>query len=397
MRKKVLMMTQNFYPVIGSAGNRMKNLYQLLNENDIETDVLTTDPAYPNKNMYQDTMFWDEESLNIETKKIMRVPIKNKKFSNHIVSRLFFYLEIMYRFILALWKMRKEKYDYIFVSTPPIFIVFSAFIGKVFLRAKLILEVRDLWPDSLLGVKAFDNKLIIHFFRFLEKKMYRLADCIVINSLGFKEHILSKLNKETKILYLPNGPRKHEIVNQKPDTDDFSVVYTGNLGLAQDIEHLKLAAELLNDAGIRFDVIGYGMKTEEFINYLNEKQLNNVYMHHPTTRKKSLELIKNSSVAIAFLNDEEVFTTVLPGKIIDYMTCKTPIVAGVKGTAADIITNYQTGYVYEQQAVHKMVDKIVELKNNKAKLEQLGENCINTVTQQFLWEKNIDNLVEIIK
>jgi len=397
MRKKVLMMTQNFYPVIGSAGNRMKNLYQLLNENDIETDVLTTDPAYPNKNMYQDTMFWDEESLNIETKKIMRVPIKNKKFSNHIVSRLFFYLEIMYRFILALWKMRKEKYDYIFVSTPPIFIVFSAFIGKVFLRAKLILEVRDLWPDSLLGVKAFDNKLIIHFFRFLEKKMYRLADCIVINSLGFKEHILSKLNKETKILYLPNGPRKHEIVNQKPDTDDFSVVYTGNLGLAQDIEHLKLAAELLNDAGIRFDVIGYGMKTEEFINYLNEKQLNNVYMHHPTTRKKSLELIKNSSVAIAFLNDEEVFTTVLPGKIIDYMTCKTPIVAGVKGTAADIITNYQTGYVYEQQAVHKMVDKIVELKNNKAKLEQLGENCINTVTQQFLWEKNIDHLVEIIK
>ncbi|QGS69576.1 hypothetical protein CV093_18725 [Oceanobacillus sp. 143] len=69
MKKKVLIMTQNFYPVIGSAGNRMKNIYQLLNEFDIDADVLTTEPAYPNKNLYKDRSFWDDESLNLETKK----------------------------------------------------------------------------------------------------------------------------------------------------------------------------------------------------------------------------------------------------------------------------------------------------------------------------------------
>ncbi|WP_087973586.1 glycosyltransferase family 4 protein [Oceanobacillus rekensis] len=397
MTKKVLVMTQNFYPVIGSAGNRMKNIYQLLNENDIEADVLTTEPAYPNKNMYKDQTFWDEASLNNKTKKIMRVPIKNKKFSNRIFSRLFFYLEIMYRFLVALWKLRKEKYDYIMVSTPPIFIVFSAFIGKMLFKSKLILEVRDLWPDSLIGVKAFDNKFIINFFRFLEKKMYRMADFIVINSIGFKEHITSKLKKSTDIVYLPNGPRQHEIVEKKHYDGEFRVVYTGNLGLAQDIGNLKLVAGLLKGADIRFDVIGYGVKTEEFTDYLLKNNLNNVYMHQPTTRRKSLELIENSNVAIAFLNDAEVFSTVLPGKIIDYMTCRTPIIAGVKGTAADIITKHQTGYVFEQQAVREMVDKIVELKNNKAELDRLGENCIHTVTQDFLWENNIDKLIEIIK
>lgn len=397
MAKKVLIMTQNFYPVIGSAGNRMKNIYQLLNENDIDADVLTTEPAYPNKNMYKDKMFWDDESLNSETTKITRVAIKNNRFQNHILSRLFFYLEIMYRFLIQLWKVRKNKYDYILVSTPPIFIVFSAWVGKYLLKSKLILEVRDLWPDSLIGVKTFNNSLIIKLFRFLEKRMYRMANCIIINSLGFQEHIQSKLNKKTELVYLPNGPRQHEIVQKKEYEGEFRVVYTGNLGLAQDIDHLKQISSLLHKEGVRFDVIGYGVKTEEFANYLKENKLDKVYIHQPTTRKKSLELIENSNVAIAFLNDEVVFSTVLPGKIIDYMTCRTPIIAGVKGTAAEIITVNETGYAFTQSDVEVMVDKIIELKNNKQKQEQLGENCIATVTNHFLWEDNIAKLIEIIK
>ncbi|MCF3942691.1 glycosyltransferase family 4 protein [Oceanobacillus alkalisoli] len=397
MSKKVLLMTQNFYPVIGSSGNRMKNIYQLLNENGIDADVLTTEPAYPNKNMYKDSEFWDEESLNEEKYKIIRVPIKNNRFQNHILSRLFFYLEIMYRFLLELWKLRKNGYDYILVSTPPIFIVFSAFVGKFVLKSKLILEVRDLWPDSLIGVKTFHNKPIIKIFRFLEKKMYGKADSIVINSIGFYDHIKGKLKQDKPITYMPNGPRVHEITEDNPETKEFRVVYTGNLGLAQDIDHLKLVANLLHAEGIRFDVIGYGVRTEEFVNYLAENDLNTVHIHKPTTRKKSLELIKNSNVAVAFLNDEEVFSTVLPGKIIDYMTCRTPIIAGVKGTAADMITENETGFTFDQTDVEGIVAKIVELKNDKAMEQQLGENCIRTVKEYFLWENNIKKLIDIMK
>lgn len=396
MTKKVLIMTQNFYPVIGSSGNRMKNIFQLLRENNIEVHVLTTEPAYPNKNLYRDKTFWDDESLNQLTGKVIRVPIRNKKFSNHIVSRLFFYFEIMYRFFLQLFRIRKSRYDYILVSTPPIFIVLPAMIGKIILRSKLILEVRDLWPDSLLGVRAFDHKFIIRFFRFLEKKMYRLADHIVINSPGFKEHIQSKLINKKDITYVPNGPRLHEIVQDKPNDEEFRVVYTGNLGLAQDIDHLKTIASLLYEKGIHFDVIGYGIKTEDFINYVEKEHLTNVHIQKPTTRKKSLELIESSSVAVAFLNDEDVFSTVLPGKIIDYMTCRTPIVAGVKGMAAEIITKNKTGFAFDQQDVQGMVEKIIELKEQPQLMKEIGENCVKTVTEDFLWEKNINKLINII-
>ncbi|RDW22223.1 glycosyltransferase WbuB [Oceanobacillus arenosus] len=396
MKKKVLIMTQNFYPVIGSAGNRMKNIYQLLNDSDIDADVLTTEPAYPNKNLYNDKTFWDDEALNKETKKIIRVPIKNKKFSNHIVSRLYFYIEIMWRFLIKLWQLRKENYDYIMVSSPPIFIVFSALIGKLFLKSKLILEVRDLWPDSLVGVKTFDNRFILKIFRMLEKRMYGAANQIVINSKGFESHIRSKLKKDIPIIYLPNGPRDHEIVRSKTYEGEFRVVYTGNLGLAQDIDHLKLIASALQKEGIRFDVIGYGIKTDEFTSYIDKHQLKNVYMHHPTTRKKSLELIENSNIAVAFLNDVDVFSTVLPGKIIDYMTCGTPIIAGIKGTAAQIITKSGAGFAFEQQDIQGMIEKIVKLKDNPKELERIGENCTKAVQDAFLWENNINELVQII-
>lgn len=396
MTKKVLIMTQNFYPVIGSAGNRMKNTYQLLNEHDIQADVLTTEPAYPNKNLYKNMAFWDDKSLN-HTKKIIRVPIRNKRFSNHIFNRLLFYVEIMYRFFIMLWKLRKEKYDFILVSTPPIFIVFSLFLAKPFLKSKLILEVRDLWPDSLIGVKKFDNRFIIKFFHFLERKMYRMANYIVINSKGFKGHISKHLKKKKlPIIYLPNGPRESEVVKVKPYLKGFRVVYTGNIGLAQDVERLKKIAFLLSGKGIRLDVIGYGIKTEEFAQYLEQEQLDNVYLNHPTTRKKSLELIGSSHVAIAFLNNDDVFQTVLPGKIIDYMTCKTPIIAGVQGTAAKIITENKVGFVFEHKEVEKMVKKIEELKNHPDRLRELNENCLKTVQKNFLWERNIEQLIELI-
>src|SRR5690625_1515618 len=299
MKKRTLIVTQNFYPVIGSAGNRMKNIFQLLNKNEIETHVITTEPGYPNKNMYKDSTFWDDEQLNEESDKIYRVQIKNSNSLN-LYRRLFFYIEIMFRFLYMMWRIRKEKYDYIIVSTPPIFIVLSAMIGKIFLRSKLILEVRDLWPDSLIGVKAFNSKIIIKIFRLFEMVMYRRADHIVINSNGVKSHIQAKLKRnKDKIIYLPNGPRMYELVQDKTNQTDFNVVYTGNIGLAQDVEKLKQIAFLLHKNNIGFHVMGYGMKRQDFIEYIKKNNLSNVIIHDASTRKQSLELIKSCSIAIA--------------------------------------------------------------------------------------------------
>lgn len=142
------MVTQNFYPEIGSASNRMKNIYLELNERGYDVKILTSDPSYPNRNLYKDSSYWYDE--NIE-KDIVRIHPKTRKYTRNLFRRLILYIEVAFRLILAICK-DKEKYDYIFVSTPSIFIPVAGMFAKRKMKAKLIVDVRDLWPESLIGI-----------------------------------------------------------------------------------------------------------------------------------------------------------------------------------------------------------------------------------------------------
>src|SRR5699024_7750718 len=112
MSKKILLISQNFYPEIGSAGNRTKNMYLLLKEKNYDVSILTTDPTYPNRNLYDDESFWDDQELNKESSKIKRVKINNKKYSRNIINRLFYYLEMAIKMLFYIL-FNRNKYDVI--------------------------------------------------------------------------------------------------------------------------------------------------------------------------------------------------------------------------------------------------------------------------------------------
>jgi hypothetical protein len=144
------MISQNFYPEIGSAGNRAKNIFQLLQGKGYQIQVSTTESTYPNKDIYQDSRFWNEENLNI-TSSIIRVKMFSRNDSKSIFTRLIYYLEMAFRMVLYVLKIRKGMRT-IFVSSPPIFVGFVGLIAKVRYKGELILDIRDLWSESLKGV-----------------------------------------------------------------------------------------------------------------------------------------------------------------------------------------------------------------------------------------------------
>ncbi len=109
--KKILMVTQNFYPEIGSASNRMK-IYLELNERGYDVKILTSDPSYPNRNLYKDSSYWYDENR----KDIVRIHPKTRKYTRNLFRRLILYIEVAFRLILAICK-DKEKYDYICFHT----------------------------------------------------------------------------------------------------------------------------------------------------------------------------------------------------------------------------------------------------------------------------------------
>ncbi|WP_062108558.1 glycosyltransferase family 4 protein [Bacillus niameyensis] len=397
MKKKILIVSQHFYPEIGSAGNRMKNIYALLIEKGYDISILTTDPAYPNRQIYEDPEFWDDDSILDDSSKIVRIKVQNRKYSRSIFNRLVFYLEVAYKLLGNILK-DKSKYDIVFATSPPIFIAIVGVFAKFKFKSKLILDIRDLWPESLRGVGVFDNIFILKLFGSIEKSLYRKADFIIVNSKGFIQSIAKALSGSTKnIYYLPNSAREHEVGMTKYNGEKAKVIYTGNIGLAQDIDFLKRLASKLNENNIELTIISYGIKNQDFKQYVKSKRMENIKIISPLTRKKCLDIIREHHIGVVSLNNKEVFETVLPGKVVDYMTCSIPIVGSVSGYSKEIIEKYNVGFVSEDRDVNDIYDYIKLLINDPNKRMIMAENCEKCIESNFLWEKNIDILESIIE
>lgn len=391
--KKVLIISQNFYPEIGSAGNRMKNIYLLLKQRGFDVKVLTTEPTYPNRNIYEDYKFWDNDELNDDLN-IFRIKVTNTKYSRSLINRLIYYLEVAIKMIGYIIK-NKGEFSTIIVTSPPIFIGIVGLFAKKYYNAKLILDIRDLWPESLKGVGVFNNPIIIRLFKVIERVMYSKANEIIVNSKGFIPYISSKLKAGVaKITYIPNGATKEEIGSRNNST--FKVIYAGNIGLAQNDSILKQLAKELYRRRVGLTIIGYGLRKDSLVEYCNEHKLTNVTFLTPTTREESLKITSEHQVGIVSLEDKDVFKTVLPGKIIDYMTCGIPIVGSVSGIAKEVILAEQVGFVSESNDVKELIHYVDTIRGNPVLRQEMSENGNRYVRKDFLWETNIDSLIDIL-
>lgn len=394
--KKILMVTQNFYPEIGSASNRMKNIYLELNERGYDVKILTSDPSYPNRNLYKDSSYWYDE--NIE-KDIVRIHPKTRKYTRNLFRRLILYIEVAFRLILAICK-DKEKYDYIFVSTPSIFIPVAGMFAKRKMKAKLIVDVRDLWPESLIGIGFFNKNWILKFAYKLEYKIYHAADNIIINSKGFYSYISSTGIAPNRISFMPNSLTEKELstVPKKNISDQLTVIYTGNIGLAQDIEKLILIAEHLKEyKNISFKIIGHGYQKKELGESIEAKQLPNMQLIEPKNREDTLAEIVDADIAYVSLVEKDVFKKVLPRKVMDYMSMRKPIVADVAGYAKEVIEDAQCGFVTEDRTVAELSDYIIKLAQDKQLRNRLGENGYQYAFRTLRWKTNIETLLKILE
>lgn len=398
--KSVLMIVQNFYPEIGSAGNRMKNVYLNLKRSGYEVKVITLKPSYPDQSLYEDAHFWDE--AEIEVNDIIRIqPNKVKRYTRNMWRRLFHYMESMWLFIYTIIRLEK-KYDYVFVTTPPIFPTLAALIAKKKMKAKLITDVRDLWPESLLGVGVFTNKWILKMAFYLERKIYQHSDQIIINSPGFQDYILSKGVQEQDIQFIPNSLTASELNLKKrlPPLSEsrIKVVYTGNIGLAQDLKKLiEVAEKLKNHKEIEFRIIGYGFRMTEVQDEIFSRGLTNIKVIHAMNRRVTLYEVSSSHIAYVSLVEKDVFNKVLPGKIIDYMCVGKPIVADVAGRAKKMIVDAQCGLVADSRSADEISQQILTLASNKELRENLGENGYHYAKHNFQWSKNIKGLINVLE
>lgn len=384
---KILLITQNFYPEIGSGANRLKNLYKYLSKNH-KVEVLTTHPSYPNAKMYEEDKYWNDIEIS-QSRDIMRLKMRMDKQSKSMFLRLLYYFELSYK-VWVYVKEYQHLYDCVYVTSPNIFIPWAAFFQKRKRSVKRILEVRDLWPDSVKDVEKLNINLFFPILKLMEKLLYKASDKIVINNEGFRKYI-KEMVRNKEILYLPNAFTEEEVAFEEVGKN-FRVIYTGNIGFAQSYEKLQELATRLEAEKIDFKIIGYGMNAHLFKSYIDFNDFKYVTFEEEKTREECLVDIRQSNIQLSILKDSEVFLNVLPGKVIDGIASGVPIVTNLGGFTGELVNGNKVGYAKEGATTDELVSAILKIKEDRALELTLRKNSRKLLETDFLWEINVNKL-----
>lgn len=343
---KILFVTNHFPPDIGAASNRSKHVVEALRGRGLYVDVLTSRPVYPNPALYRgrDVPKTGQPGPNGRTVYLMAMPW------GYRLSSLFFRLvnQFIFWWLASCYILFKgREYRTVVTSSPPFIVSFVGLFYKWLYRGKWVLEVRDLWPDSLRAVgKMSEGQLLFRLLRRMERLFYEKSDGIVLLSPGMEGHLARRGIAAKKYVTLTNGIPTWMLKGKKKSRvhRPLMVRYIGNLGYAQDFTPLLEVAK--RNPGIRVEFIGEGMCKKALQQAVRQQSLDNVRIRDGiVSKERLLETYLETDIGYIGLKRHELFSCVIPSKLFEYGAVGVPILyAGPEASdCVSIIQTYRLG------------------------------------------------------
>ncbi|MGB0933335.1 MAG: glycosyltransferase family 4 protein [Lishizhenia sp.] len=396
---KLLILTQYYPPEIGAPQNRLHELAVRLQKNGVEVEVLTAMPNYPTMEIFEAYRNNKVKEENIDGIKVYRSSIFVSR-SKKITARLRNYFSFVWS---SYWRGRKlENYDVLLVESPPLFLGYSAMALAKKLKAKLIFNVSDLWPESAEKLDIVSNKRLLKLAYNLEAKCYGKAKLVTGQTQGIVKDIQTRF-PEKDVFWLPNGvdtdfynPKKIESgwFREKNNfsKEDKLFFYGGILGHAQGLEVILRTAEKFKQrTDVKFILQGAGPEKESLQKLSTELALNNVYFLDPLPKKEMPLVLKDIDFTIVPLKKLDLFLGAIPSKIFECIAMEVPLLLGVDGEARDLfIEQGKAGLFFEPENVEELSKCINEVLENSTKVEQLKTNARAYAIENF----NRDNIAK---
>jgi len=215
-----------------------------------------------------------------------------------------------------------------------------------------VFEVRDLWPESLAAVvMGNENSLLHHGLAAVTRFLYERADRIVVVTPAFKQHLIERWRvPEQRIAFVENGVQADLFAPQPPVANlalrqqlgaegKFLVCYAGTMGMAHGLETLLDAATQLQaqNTEVMFLLIGEGAEKERIESRAQDQSLRNVHFLDQHGREKVPALISASHVCLVLLKKTDAFKTVIPTKMLEFMSCSRPVMVRGDRQARQIV------------------------------------------------------------
>lgn len=236
--------------------------------------------------------------------------------------------------------------DVVLASSPHPFIIVGAERMRRVCRAKLVFEVRDLWPLTIveLGGVSPKNPFIL-LMQKAENFAYRKADLVVSLLPKAKSYMIEHGMKPNRFLYLPNGiplGEWQDVSQQLPNECEmliaglkekkyYLVGYTGTHGVANALEYLIEAASLLQQLPVAIISVGEGTEKKWLQKKCREMQLDNIFFQ-PAISKNMIPsfLDKMDLLFIGWKKSSLYRFGISPNKLMDYMFSGKPVIHAVE-------------------------------------------------------------------
>lgn len=399
---KILVVSQYFWP----ENFRINDLCSELQKRGHKLTVLTGIPNYPEGKTFQSFLDRPDDFKFYDNVEIIRVPISPRK-SGKLALILNYITYFISGIFIGSWKLRNKNFDMIFVCqlSPATVALPAIFIGKI-KKIPIAMWILDLWPDSLKAVGVIKNKFLLFIIQVLMNFIYRRCSIIFVQSMSFKVKVSSLINHSRKVLYIPNWAENYFVHNNHikeldfTPSNNFTVTFAGNIGLAQDMDCVINAAKLLNNNhNIEIRLIGDGSDASRVLKLIKINKLQDkvkMLGRHPL--KAMPKFFLESDAMLITLSDQEIFSMTIPGKLQSYMAIAKPVIGAINGEARQVIEKSGVGYCVASGDYEGLADAILKISRlSKEQREVMGENGKKFYFKEFERQIIIDNFEEHLR
>jgi colanic acid biosynthesis glycosyl transferase WcaI len=409
---KILYVSQYFPPEMGAPAARAAELADHWSHAGQEVSVLTGFPNHPTgvvpsqwRGRLRRLIYHERVGL-VEVFRTWLWPLPNRKAHERMRNYASFCLSATLRGLTL------ARPDIIIASSPQLLVGLAGWWLAFWRRIPFVFEVRDLWPESLaaVGVSGEDSALNLVLGR-IARFLYEHADHIVVVTPAFREHLVERWQVPVeKISVVENGVESERFAPASAASSEawraqlgmqseFLIAYIGTIGNAHGLETLLAAAAALQreKADVIFLLAGEGAEKHRIQAAAQVLGLGNVRFLDQQPREKIPALISAADACLVLLKKTDVFKTVIPTKMLEFMSCARPVILGVDGQARQIVEQAQAGLPIEPENSQALVEAVRHLQRNRALAIELGENGRRFIGENFSRATTAQKYLEVLR
>jgi glycosyltransferase involved in cell wall biosynthesis len=389
---RILIISQYFHPDITAAANRITETADTLSKKGHEVCVVTSTPHKSDA---------DEGGFFLQGVGIERVRVEKLRKSD-LSAYLRQFLGFSYGAFNAAWRIRKRfDYDVIWITSPPLTVTLSSLALRLLTRKPVVLDVRDIWPESAVNVgKLKSGGMLERFGKILEFFSYRHASEITCVSRDMADYLRSKSSRPVCVVY--NGVLENSIRPFSPDGDPDLFCYAGNLGLAQGLEPMLRgfvkSLESSDMTNARLLLIGDGVLRPDIEKIVERSSIAaRVEFTGALPKTEAIERMRTAGTMLIPLMRASAFERTVPSKVFDCLSLGRPILSSVHGEARAILQQTGANVLLENDDADGYSAGFIEARRNWDTLSRLAQKNIDVVRRTYTREQAVSVLEEALE